>query len=59
MTRRFGWDHRDEYGWFMSAASVPLALALLALTVVHLLVYRYDVKVAAGDFAPPDRKSVV
>ncbi|HEY0104495.1 MAG TPA: CapA family protein [Rhizomicrobium sp.] len=48
--RRLGWDHRDEYGWFMTAALVPLSLALVALIVVHLLVDRYDAKRAAGDF---------
>jgi len=51
--RRLGWDHRDEFGWFMSAATVPLALAIVALAVVHLLVYRYDVKAAAGAFDTP------
>jgi poly-gamma-glutamate capsule biosynthesis protein CapA/YwtB (metallophosphatase superfamily) len=53
--RRFGWDHRDEYGWFMSAAAVALALALLALTIVHFLVWRYEAKLAAGEIAPPAR----
>jgi capsule synthesis protein PGA_cap len=51
--RRLGWDHRDEFGWFMSAASMPLALAIVALVVVHLLVSRYDAKAAAGDFDAP------
>ena len=41
MTRRYGWDYRDEYGWFMSAALVPLFFAGLALIVVHALVWRY------------------
>ncbi len=48
--RRLGWDHRDEYGWFMTAALVPLLVALTALITAHLLVYRYDVKRAAGAF---------
>jgi poly-gamma-glutamate capsule biosynthesis protein CapA/YwtB (metallophosphatase superfamily) len=51
--RRLGWDHRDEFGWFMSAASVPLALAIVALTVVHLLVWRYDLRAASGAFDGP------
>ncbi|MEI9992824.1 MAG: CapA family protein [Rhizomicrobium sp.] len=55
MMRGYGWDHRDEFGWFMTAALVPLSLALLALIVVHLLVYRYDAKLAAGDFDPPSQ----
>ena len=50
---RLGWSHRDEYGWFMSAASVPLALAIVALTIVHLLVARYDARAAAGAFDEP------
>jgi len=50
MLRGYGWDHRDEFGWFMTAALVPLSLALIALITIHLLVYRYDIKLAAGDF---------
>jgi len=50
MKRVFGWDHREEFGWFMSAALVPLFLALIALITVHLLVFRYHWKLAAGDF---------
>ncbi|HXC54062.1 MAG TPA: CapA family protein [Rhizomicrobium sp.] len=53
MMRNRGWDHGEEYGWFMSAALVPLALALVALIAAHLLVYRYDAKLAAGDFGAP------
>jgi poly-gamma-glutamate capsule biosynthesis protein CapA/YwtB (metallophosphatase superfamily) len=52
MRRVYGWDHREEYGWFMSAALVPLSLALLALIIVHALVARYEAKLAAGDFGP-------
>jgi len=52
MRRVYGWDHREEYGWFMSAALVPLSLALTALVVVHLLVVRYEAKLAAGDLGP-------
>ena len=51
--RRLGWDHREEFGWFMSAASVPLALAIVALVVVHLLVVRYDARAATGMFDAP------
>ena len=50
MMRGYGWDHRDEFGWFMTAALVPLSLALIALITIHLLVSRYDAKRAAGDF---------
>ncbi|MBL6936481.1 MAG: CapA family protein [Alphaproteobacteria bacterium] len=49
MRRVYGWDHREEYGWFMSAALVPLSLALTALIIVHLLVARYEAKLAAGE----------
>ncbi|MEI9886915.1 MAG: CapA family protein [Rhizomicrobium sp.] len=52
MKRAFGWDHGEEYGWFMSAALVPLFFALLGLVVVHLLVARYHAKVADGELAP-------
>ena len=52
MKRAFGWDHRDEYGWFMSAAMVPLSLAMIGLVVAHLLVWRYHAKVADGELRP-------
>ena len=51
--RGYGWDHRDEFGWFMTAAVVPLSLALIALLTIHWLVWRYDAKLAAGDFDIP------
>ncbi|MBS0471984.1 MAG: CapA family protein [Proteobacteria bacterium] len=50
--RRLGWDHRDEYGWFMSAASVTLALAMVASLIAHVLVWRYQAKLADGEIAP-------
>jgi hypothetical protein len=53
MTHRYGWDHRDEFGWFMTAALVPISLAIIWLITVHLLVYRYEHKLAAGDFDRP------
>ncbi|HEY4941377.1 MAG TPA: CapA family protein [Rhizomicrobium sp.] len=52
MKRAFGWDHGEEFGWFMSAALVPLFLGLLALIVAHALVWRYDVKLAGGEIRP-------
>ncbi|HEX4301308.1 MAG TPA: CapA family protein [Rhizomicrobium sp.] len=57
MTRRYGWDYRDEYGWFMSAALVPLFFAGLALIVVHALVWRYDWKFANARPANPSQHS--
>ncbi len=53
MKRSYGWDHGEEYGWFMSAALVPLAFAVLALTIAHLLVARYDWKRASGELPAP------
>ncbi|MBV9419372.1 MAG: hypothetical protein JO348_06330, partial [Alphaproteobacteria bacterium] len=52
MKRVYGWDHREEYGWFMTAALATLSLALVALMTVHALVARYEWKLSAGDFAP-------
>ncbi len=52
MKRSFGWDHSEEFGWFMSAALVPLFLGLLGLIVVHALVWRYNGKVADGELRP-------
>ena len=52
MKRAFGWDHSEEYGWFMTAALALLSLALLSLVVVHLLVARYYGKVAGGELKP-------
>jgi hypothetical protein len=52
MKRTFGWDHRDEYGWFMSATLVPLSLAMIGLVVAHLLVWRYHAKLADGELRP-------
>jgi poly-gamma-glutamate capsule biosynthesis protein CapA/YwtB (metallophosphatase superfamily) len=52
MKRAFGWDHGEEYGWFMSAALVPLFFAVLALIIVHVLVARYDAKLATGELRP-------
>jgi poly-gamma-glutamate capsule biosynthesis protein CapA/YwtB (metallophosphatase superfamily) len=57
--RRFGWDHRDEFGWFMSAAAATLALALLTLAIVHFLVWRYDSRLAAGEIVPPAHRGGV
>lgn len=37
----------------MSAALVPLTLAIVVLATVHVLVYRYDVRRAAGAFDRP------
>jgi Bacterial capsule synthesis protein PGA_cap len=53
--RRWGWDHRDEFGWFMTAAVTVMALAALSLVVVHALVARYEWRRADGDF---DRAAV-
>jgi poly-gamma-glutamate capsule biosynthesis protein CapA/YwtB (metallophosphatase superfamily) len=52
MKRAYGWDHGEEYGWFMSAALVPLFFAILALIIAHALVARYDAKLAAGELRP-------
>jgi poly-gamma-glutamate capsule biosynthesis protein CapA/YwtB (metallophosphatase superfamily) len=52
MRRVYGWDHRDEFGWFMSAALAPLSLALIALIIVHLLVAGYEARLAGGDLGP-------
>ena len=53
MKRAFGWDHGEEYGWFMTAALAILSLALLSLVVAHLLVARYYGKLADGELRPP------
>ena len=47
MKRALGWDHREEFCWFMSAALVPLFLALLALIdfeIEQLVTLASDVK---------------
>jgi poly-gamma-glutamate capsule biosynthesis protein CapA/YwtB (metallophosphatase superfamily) len=53
MRRVYGWDHREEYGWFMSAAIVPLSLALIALITVHALVARYEARLATRAIGTP------
>lgn len=57
MRRQFGWDHGEEFGWFMSAALVPLFFGLLALIVVHALVWRYNAKLADGELKPTTAQS--
>lgn len=46
---RWGWSHREEFGWFMSAASAALGLALVCLVTAHLLIWRYEAKVAESN----------
>lgn len=51
MDRRYGWSLKTEFGWFMSAATVVLALGLIGYSVTFLLVAHYRADFAAS--APP------
>ncbi len=53
MLRRYGWGMEDTYGWFVTAAASTLGFALIGLTIAHLLVVRYQWKVADGAIPPP------
>lgn len=55
---RFGWEAKSWYGQFVSVATAVFAFAFVYLAVTHLLVWRYDRRVAAGDLNPPALRSL-
>jgi hypothetical protein len=53
--RRIGWSLSDEFGWFMTAATVVLFFAAACVGTCDVLVARYEARLAAGDVMAPFR----
>lgn len=53
MKTRFGWDHESWFGQFVDVSAAVLATALFTLTILALVLMRYEVRVASGAVNPP------
>ena len=55
---RFGWEAKSWFGQFVSVAAAVFALAFMYLAITHVLVWRYDSRIASGDLNPPALRSL-
>lgn len=55
---RFGWEEKSWFGQFVSVAAAVFALAFMYLAITHVLVWRYDSRIASGDLNPPALRSL-